>query len=194
MPTRLAASGRGVSCVCVPQPRGFFHGVLLMSLITDEHGDSAPRLGEVELDEATALDYHARLIADVVRMLCIGVIHGDLSAYNVLVGESGPVLIDFPQVVSAAGNNAAREMLLRDVHNLRDCLGEAAPQLLDTHYGEEMWQLFERGELRPDSDLSGEFVFDTHTADVDAVMDSVIDARQEALIRQQGREAAEEGD
>lgn len=180
--------------VCVPQPRGFFHGVLLMSLITDEHGDSAPRLGEVDLDEATALDYHARLIADVVRMLCIGVIHGDLSAYNVLVGESGPVLIDFPQVVSAAGNNAAREMLLRDVHNLRDCLGESAPQLRNTHYGEEMWQLFERGELRPDSELSGEFVFDTHIADVDAVMDSVIDARQEALIRQQGREAAEEGD
>jgi len=180
--------------VCVPQPRGFFHGVLLMSLVTDADGHSAPRLSEVELDSGTALAFHAKLIQDVVRMLCLGLIHGDLSEYNVLIGTQGPVLIDFPQVVSAAGNNAARDMLLRDVHNLRDSLGRYAPSLLDTHFGEEMWALYEKGELRPDSALSGRFRFDTRRADVRAVMDSIVDARQEALIRQQGREAAEQGD
>ena len=123
-------------------------------------------------------------------MLCVDVIHGDLSEYNVLVGPDGPVIIDFPQVVSAAGNNAARAMLLRDVHNLRDTLGRFAPELLQTHFGEEMWALHERGELRPDSALSGQFQFDEHRADVRAVLWSIEDARQEALIRQQGREAA----
>jgi len=182
---KLAAAG-----VCVPQPHGYFNGVLLMSLITDESGFSAPRLGEVELSADTARDYHQRLIRDVVRMLCVDVIHGDLSEYNVLVGPDGPVIIDFPQVVSAAGNNAARAMLLRDVHNLRDTLGRFAPDLLQTHFGEEMWALHERGELQPDSALSGQFQFDEHRADVRAVLWSIEDARQEALIRQQGREAA----
>jgi len=182
---KLAAAG-----VCVPQPHGYFNGVLLMSLITDESGFSAPRLGEVELSADTARDYHQRLIRDVVRMLCVDVIHGDLSEYNVLVGPDGPVIIDFPQVVSAAGNNAARAMLLRDVHNLRDTLGRFAPELLQTHFGEEMWALHERGELQPDSALSGQFQFDEHRADVRAVLWSIEDARQEALIRQQGREAA----
>lgn len=176
--------------VCVPQPHGYFNGVLLMSLITDESGFSAPRLGEVELSADTARDYHQRLIRDVVRMLCVDVIHGDLSEYNVLVGPDGPVIIDFPQVVSAAGNNAARAILLRDVHNLRDTLGRFAPDLLQTHFGEEMWALHERGELQPDSALSGQFQFDEHRADVRAVLWSIEDARQEALIRQQGREAA----
>jgi RIO kinase 1 len=184
---RLADAG-----VCVPQPRGFFHGVLLMALVTDAEGQSAPRLGEVELEAEQALAFHATLMADVVRMLCLGLIHGDLSEYNVLVAADGPVIIDFPQVVSAAGNNAAREMLLRDVHNLRDSLSRFAPELADTHFGEEMWLLFEKGELRPDSELSGVFEFDQHSADVDAVMMSIVDARQEALIRQQGREAAEQ--
>lgn len=182
---KLAAAG-----VCVPQPHGYFNGVLLMSLITDESGFSAPRLGEVELSADTARDYHQRLIRDVVRMLCVDVIHGDLSEYNVLVGPDGPVIIDFPQVVSAAGNNAARAILLRDVHNLRDTLGRFAPDLLQTHFGEEMWALHERGELQPDSALSGQFQFDEHRADVRAVLWSIEDARQEALIRQQGREAA----
>lgn len=184
---KLAAAG-----VCVPQPHGYFNGVLLMSLITDESGFSAPRLGEVELSADTARDYHQRLIRDVVRMLCVDVIHGDLSEYNVLVGPDGPVIIDFPQVVSAAGNNAARAMLLRDVHNLRDTLGRFAPELLQTHFGEEMWALHERGELQPDSALSGRFQFDERRADVRAVLWSIEDARQEALIRQQGREAAEQ--
>jgi RIO kinase 1 len=178
--------------VHVPKPHGYFHGVLLMSLVTDAAGHSAPRLGEVELDAAQAREFHARLMRDVVRMLCLGLIHGDLSEYNVLVAEDGPILIDFPQVVSAAGNNAARAMLLRDVHNLRDTLARFAPELAATHFGEEMWALYEKGELKPDTPLTGRFVFDTHRADVRAVQLSIEDARQEAVIRQQGREAAEQ--
>ncbi len=186
---RLDAAG-----VSVPKPHGYFHGVLLMDLVTDAEGFSAARLGEVELSPEQARDFHTRLIRDVVRMLCLGLIHGDLSEYNVLVGEGYPVLIDFPQVVSAEGNNAARAMLLRDVHNLRDCLGRSATELNDTHYGEEMWALYANGELRADSELSGRFVFDERSADVGDIMLSIEDARQEALIRQQGREAAAEGD
>jgi RIO kinase 1 len=129
-------------------------------------------------------------MTDVVRMLCLGLIHGDLSEYNVLVTPGGPVIIDLPQVVSAAGNNAARAMLLRDVHNIRDSLARYAPELTSTHYGEEMWSLYEKSELRPDSKLIGAFVFDEHSADVQAVMMSIEDARQEAIIRQQGREEA----
>jgi RIO kinase 1 len=122
-------------------------------------------------------------------MLCCGVIHGDLSAYNVLVGPDGPVLIDFPQVVSAAGNNAARTMLLRDVNNLTASLGRWAPELLDTWYGEEMWALFEAGALQQDTELTGRFVHDHRTVDLDSVRHAINDAREEALIRQQGREA-----
>lgn len=180
--------------VRVPQPHGFFHGVLLMELVTDHDGHSAPRLGEVELTPETARDFHARLIADVVRMLCLGLIHGDLSEYNVLVAPDGPVIIDLPQVVSAAGNNAARAMLLRDVHNLRDSLARFAPELATTHYGEEMWALYERGRLRPDHGLTGAFAFDERTADTRAVLVSIEDARQVALIRQQGRDEAAERD
>ncbi len=176
--------------VRVPQPHGYFHGVLLMDLVTDDAGYSAPRLCEVELAPEQARDFHRELLADVVRMLCLGLIHGDLSEYNVLVSADGPVIIDFPQVVSAAGNNAARAMLLRDVHNLRDSLSRFASELAFTHYGEEMWALYEKGELRPDSTLTGMFVFDHHNADVHAVMLSIEDARQEAIIRQQGREEA----
>jgi RIO kinase 1 len=180
--------------VRVPRPHGYHHGVLLMALVTDADGHSAPRLGEVELSPELARDFHAQLIADVVRMLCVGLIHGDLSAYNVLVSPEGPVVIDFPQVVSAAGNNAARAMLLRDVHNLRDSLGAFAPELLATHYGEEIWELYERGALRPDTVLTGRHTFDQRRADVGAVLMSIEDARQEAIIRQQGREAAAEQD
>jgi RIO kinase 1 len=182
---RLAAAG-----VRVPKPRGYFHGVLLMELITDESGHSAPRLGEVELTPEQARAYHTELIRDVVRMLCQGLIHGDLSEYNVLVAPNGPVIIDLPQVVSAAGNNAARAMLLRDVHNLRDTLARFAPELQTTHFGEEMWALYEKSELLADSALSGRFVFDQRKADVRGVMASIDEARKEAMIRQQGREEA----
>ena len=143
--------------VRVPEPHGYFHGVLVMELVTDAEGFSAPRLGELELTAEQAREYHAFLVRQVVLMLCIGLIHGDLSAYNVLVGEDGPVVIDFPQVVSAGGNNAARTMLLRDVNNLTATLGAFAPDLLETWYGEEMWALYEAGDLLPDTPLTGHF-------------------------------------
>ena len=180
--------------VRVPEPFGYFHGVLVMELVVDADGHSAPRLGEVELSPEQARGFHRLLVRQVVKMLCIGLIHGDLSEYNVLVAPDGPVIIDFPQVVSAAGNNAARSMLLRDVNNLTTSLGAWAPELLETWYGEEMWALYEAGELRPDSELTGVFVPDESAVDVDGVRHAINDAREEALIRQQGREAAAEAD
>ncbi len=180
--------------VRVPEPYGYYHGVLVMELVTDADGFSAPRLGEVELGAAQAREYHQILVRQVVRMLCCGLIHGDLSPYNVLVGPEGPVVIDFPQVVSAGGNNNARAMLLRDVNNLTANLGRWAPDLLDTWYGEEMWALFEAGDLLPDTVLSGVFAHDESTIDLDGVRHAINDAREEALIRQQGREAAAEDD
>ncbi len=180
--------------VRVPEPYGYYHGVLVMELVTDAEGFSAPRLGEVELTAEQARDYHAVLMRQVVRMLCCGLIHGDLSQYNVLVGPDGPVVIDFPQVVSAAGNNAARRMLLRDVNNLTASLGRWAPELLDTWYGEEMWAVFEAGMLLPDTVLTGKFKHDERRANVDSVREAIEEARKEAMIRQQGREAAAEAD
>ena len=123
-------------------------------------------------------------------MLCVGLIHGDLSEYNVLIGVDGPVIIDLPQVVDAAGNNAARAMLRRDVGALSISLGRFAPELLDTHYAEEMWALYERGDLRPETPLTGRFTFAAGAVDVDAIELAIRDAREEAIIRQQGREAA----
>ena len=180
--------------VRVPEPYGYFHGVLVMELVVDADGHSAPRLGEVELSHDQACGFHRFLVRQVVKMLCVGLIHGDLSEYNVLVAPDGPVIIDLPQVVSAAGNNAARTMLLRDVNNLTASLGRWAPHLLETWYGEEMWALFEAGELHPDSELTGIFVHDESMPDVDSVRHAINDAREEALIRQQGREAAAEID
>lgn len=178
--------------VRVPEPYGYYHGVLVMELVTDADGHSAPRLCEVDLSPEQAREFHRFLVRQVVRMLCIGLIHGDLSEYNVLVAPEGPVIIDLPQVVSAAGNNAARAMLLRDVNNLTASLGFWAPELFETWYGEEMWALFESGDLLPDSELTGKFVHDESTADLDGIRHAINDAREEALIRQQGREAAAE--
>src|SRR5688572_1121913 len=180
--------------VRVPKPFGYFGGVLIMELIVDDAGHSAPRLGEVELDADTARAYYAFLVRQIVRMLCVGMIHGDLSEYNVLADAQGPMIIDLPQAVSAAGNNAARAMLLRDVNKIRSTLAFFAPELELLHYGEEMWALFEKGELQPETVLTGHFEFDTAEADVGAVLMSIEDARQEALIRQQGREAAAAND
>jgi RIO kinase 1 len=170
--------------VRVPRPLGYFDGVLIMELVTDEAGDPAPRLGEVELSAETALDYHAFLIRQVVRMLCLGLIHGDLSEFNVLVAPDGPVIIDLPQAVNAAGNNAALAMLERDVNNLRASLGRFAPELLGTEFAREMWALFEQGELRPDSELTGLFARDEAVVDPDDVMLVIDDAREEEIQRQ----------
>jgi len=186
---QLTAAG-----VRVPKPYGYFGGVLVMELVTDAEGYSAPRLGEVELSPDTAREYHRFLMQQVARMLCVGLIHGDLSEYNVLVGPEGPVIIDLPQAVSASGNNNARTMLRRDVGNITISLSRFAPELLDTHYGEEMWALYELGELHPDTQLTGRFEFDERIADVDSVMQSIIDAREEAMIRQQGRDEAAQAD
>ncbi len=180
--------------VRVPEPFGYFHGVLVMELVTDAEGFSAARLGEVELTEEQARQFHAVLVQQVKLMLCCGLIHGDLSPYNVLVGPDGPIVIDFPQVVSAAGNNAARTMLLRDVNNLTAYLGRSAPELLDTWYGEEMWELFQAGELLADTELSGDYTPDEHAVDMDGVREAINDAREMALIREQGRREAEEED
>ncbi|MEO7325945.1 MAG: PA4780 family RIO1-like protein kinase [Dokdonella sp.] len=182
---RLDAAG-----VRVPKPYGFFNGVLVMELVTDAEGYSAPRLGEVELSPEVARTYHAFMIGQIVRMLCAGLIHGDLSEYNVLVGPDGPVIIDLPQAVDAAGNNGALAMLERDVGNISASLGRFAPELIATDYALEMWALFQEGELRPDSVLTGVFVRSEAPADVDAVMDAIEDAREEAARRQRGRDEA----
>jgi RIO kinase 1 len=182
---RLADAG-----VRVPKPYGYFNGVLVMELVTDAEGRSAPRLGEVELSPETAREYHVFLIRQIVRMLCVGLIHGDLSEYNVLVASNGPVIIDLPQAVDAAANNGALAMLERDVANIAACLGRFAPELLATRYAREMWALYENGKLKPDSVLTGLFLRKEKPVDVGAVMEAINDARAEALIRQQGREAA----
>jgi len=182
---QLAGAG-----VRVPEPYGYFNGVLVMELITDADGFSAPGLGDVELTPEQAREYHAFLISQIVRMLCAGLIHGDLSEYNVLVGPEGPVIIDLPQVVSAAGNNNARMMLLRDVNNIGATLGRFAPELLKTRFGEEMWVLFEKGLLMPETVLTGVFVADESAADVEGTLLAIEDAREEALRRQLARDEA----
>jgi RIO kinase 1 len=176
---QLVAAG-----VRVPQPLGYFDGVLVMELVTDADGNPAPRLGEVELSAETAREYHAVLIRDVVRMLSLGLIHGDLSEFNVLVAPDGPVIIDLPQAVNAAGNNAALPMLERDVNNLRSSLGRFAPELLATEFAREMWSLFEQGELRPDSALTGVFAIEETVVDPDEVLLVIDDAREEEIQRQ----------
>ncbi len=177
--------------VRVPRPYGYFNDVLLMEMVTDAAGEPAPRLGEVDLSRETALEYHGFLIRQVVRMLAIGLIHGDLSEFNVLVGRDGPVIIDLPQVVNAAGNNGALAMLQRDVNNLRGSLGRFAPELLTTEYALEMWSLFEQGELHADTKLTGLFETDTSAVDAEGVLEVIEDAREEAIRRELGREAGQ---
>jgi RIO kinase 1 len=176
---QLVAAG-----VRVPRPVGYFDGVLVMELVADADGNPAPRLGEVELSPDTAREYHAVLIRDVVRMLSLGLIHGDLSEFNVLVAPDGPVIIDLPQAVNAAGNNAALAMLERDVNNLRSSLGRFAPELLATEFAREMWSLYEQGDLRPDSALTGVFALEETVVDPDDVLLVIDDAREEEIQRQ----------
>src|ERR1700761_5795109 len=176
---RLANAG-----VRVPQPYICTDGVLLMELVVDGTGDVAPRLNDVELTEARALELHALLLNQVVRMLCAGVIHGDLSEYNILLAADGPVIIDLPQAVDAAGNNEAETMLGRDVDNLATYFGQFAPQLLSAAYGKEIWKLFEAGELKIDTPLTGHVELDASPVDLDSVMQELEDTRLEEEARQ----------
>jgi RIO kinase 1 len=179
---RLAHAG-----VRVPRPYNFHDGVLLMELVADANGDAAPRLNDVEFTPEQARRHHATLLTQVVRMLCAGIIHGDLSEFNVLLGvhegEPGPVIIDLPQAVDAAGNNHARRMLLRDVDNLRVFFGRFAPDLLRCEHGEEIWSLYERGLLHPEVVLSGHFERPAGVVDLPAVLGEIDDARAEEAAR-----------
>jgi RIO kinase 1 len=175
---RLAAAG-----VRVPQPYNFVEGVLLMELVTDENGDAAPRLNDLVMSSAQALEYHAQLIKEVVRMLCAGIVHGDLSEFNVLVDAHGPVIIDLPQAVDASANNNAPSMLERDVNNMAAYFGRFAPELLTTSYGKEIWKIYEAGNLTPDVILTGHFKGSTKQADVGSIMREINDARDDAIRR-----------
>jgi len=178
---RLANAG-----VRVPRPYGCFDGVLLMELITDAEGDVAPRLNDISLNAEQALADHATVMKHVTRMLCAGVVHGDLSEFNVLVDDLGPVIIDLPQAVDASGNNNAQAMLERDVNNMTAYYGQFAPELLESKYAKEIWTLYADGELHPHVELTGRFEESTQAADVDTVMQEIKAAfaeQQERLER-----------
>lgn len=162
---RLAEAG-----VRVPKAYGLIDGVLLMELITGADGEVAPRLNDITMSAEQAVRDHATIMNYVLRMLCVGLVHGDLSEFNVLQEATGPVIIDLPQAVNAAANNSAKSMLQRDVENITQYYSQFAPELAETHYAEEIWALHEKGELKPDMQLSGKFDFPTEAADVDAVL------------------------
>ena len=176
---RLAAAG-----VRVPKPYNFHEGVLLMELLTDSEGNAAPRLNDLALDAEVSRKYHRILIARVVRMLCAGIIHGDLSEYNVLVDSHGPVIIDLPQAINASANNQARQLLLRDVQNLAAYFGQFAPELLTTDYGNEIWALFQSGQLSQESVLTGRFERVEKSVDLKGVMREINDTLKEEEARQ----------
>ena len=171
---KLAEAG-----VRVPTPYGCFNGVLIMELITDEDGFAAPRLNDVSMTEEQALEDHLEIMGYVVKMLKAGIIHGDLSEFNVLVDEWGPIIIDLPQAVNASGNNNAKSMLLRDVNNMTNYYAQFAPQLLDTQYGQEIWALYEAGSLTDNVELTGKFKENTEVADVNEIMEEITAARDE---------------
>jgi RIO kinase 1 len=177
---RLTAAG-----VRVPRPTNFHDGVLLMELVADEEGDAAPRLNDLGFSDAQARQHHATLIGEVVRMLCAGVIHGDLSEFNILLAADGPVIIDLPQAVDAAGNNHAARMLLRDVDNLRVFFGRHAPALLATQYGPEIWALYAGGLLEPDMPLTGRYERRPGAVDLSGLLREIEDARLEEAARLQ---------
>ena len=175
---QLAAVG-----VRVPKPYNFIEGVLLMELVTDADGNAAPRLNDLDLSREQALEYHAILIKEVVRMLCAGLVHGDLSEYNILIDTHGPVVIDLPQAVNAAANNNAAQMLERDVNNLANYFGQFASELLTTQYGKEIWKLYQSGLLHPEVELTGQIKSSEKRADVKSIMREIDDAREEAIRR-----------
>ncbi|SQH78251.1 conserved protein of unknown function [Shewanella benthica] len=185
---RLAYAG-----VRVPQPYGCFDGVLLMELITDDQGYVAPRLNDITLTREQALEQHKSVMKDVQRMLCVGLIHGDLSEFNVLLDSNGPVIIDLPQAVDAAANNNAKRMLERDVNNMTRYYGQFAPELLSSKYAKEMWALFESGKLNPESELTGKFKESTKAADVESVLAEIEAAFDEEQERKERIREAEEG-
>ena len=172
--------------VRVPKPYDFQDGVLLMELVTDGWGEVAPRLNDVDLLPEDAREFHAFMIQEIFKMLCTGLVHGDLSEFNVLLGPEGPVIIDLPQAVDAAGNNHAFSMLERDVRNMAEYFGQYAPELRDTKYAKEMWALYEEGKLTPETPLTGEFAEPEEAADLDAVMREI----RAALADQARKEAA----
>lgn len=189
---RLANAG-----VRVPKPYDFLEGVLLMEMIDDGEGDAAPRLNDVDLHPDDAREFHAFMIHEVVKMLCAGLVHGDLSEFNVLLDPGGPVIIDLPQAVDAAGNNHAFKMLERDVRNMAEYFGQFAPELKFTKYAKEMWALYEAGELTPESPLTGEFDDPEEEADIDAVMREIKaaladEARRQALLNAEDEPKGEE--
>lgn len=178
---RLAEAG-----VRVPQPYDCLDGVLLMELIVDEEGDVAPRLADVTMSAEQALEDHTAVIQHIVRMLCAGIVHGDLSEFNILVDQYGPVIIDLPQAVDAAANNNAESMLTRDVNNVRDYYGQFAPELLESRYAKEMWFLYQDGQLHPDTKLTGHFEENLKEANVDEMLEdiqAVLDEEEERLER-----------
>jgi RIO kinase 1 len=175
---RLAGAG-----VRVPKPHNFHEGVLLMELVADAAGDAAPRLNDAHITPEEAQAHHAALLREVVRMLCAGVVHGDLSEFNILLAADGPVIIDLPQAVDAAGNNHAARMLLRDVNNLRNFFGRLAPAILPTQHGPEMWDLYTRGVLLPDTPLTGRYERQPGAVDLGSVMREIEDARLEEDAR-----------
>jgi RIO kinase 1 len=175
---KLAAAG-----VRVPKPYNFADGVLLMELVVDADGDAAPRLNDCNFTPEQARVHHASLLAEVVRMLCAGTVHGDLSEFNILLAHDGPVIIDLPQAVDAAGNNHAQRMLLRDVANLRDFFGQFAPELRNTHFGPEIWELYTRGLLGLDTPLTGRFIKQNAPVDMRGVLREINDASAEDAAR-----------
>ncbi|HAU5566846.1 PA4780 family RIO1-like protein kinase [Pantoea sp. SM3] len=184
---RLAKAG-----VRVPEPYMCLDGVLLMELVTDAEGAVAPRLSDVILSEQEALTDFATMIRNIVRMLCAGIVHGDLSEFNVLQDEHGPVIIDLPQAVDAAANNHAESMFERDVNNITAYYGQFAPQILETRYAKEIWQLFEDGKLTPESALTGLFVEEVHAVDMDSLLDEIISAEDEYYDRQRAAKERDE--
>ncbi|QDG49326.1 serine protein kinase RIO [Persicimonas caeni] len=155
--------------VRVPKPHTFVDGVLVMECVEGPDGGVAPRIADCALDKERGVALCDQILREVVKMLCADVVHADLSVFNVLLEEDGPVIIDFPQSIAAARNNHARKILLRDVANITDALRFGRPPH-ELRYGYEMWDLYERGELKPDSELTGKFDVPQHDVDPDILL------------------------